>query len=80
MAEKKELGFVDTVLNWAKWGAVSFLGIWSLLATGLLPITAINTALTFAANGAMYGGLGGGIVASVRELGKVLFPKPVKAT
>jgi hypothetical protein len=76
MAEKKEpRKFVDTVLKWAKWGAISFLGMGTLMATGILPLAAINTALTFAVNGALYGGLGGAAVGTLNEIRKALGPK-----
>ena len=80
MTEKKEQkNFLGTVLNWAKWGAVAFLGLDALLLLGA-PLAIINTAITFALGGAMYGGLAGGIIAGLREVGKAFSPKqPAKA-
>lgn len=75
MAEKKEQkSFLGTVLNWAKWGAIGFLGIDALLILGA-PLAIVNTAINFALNGALYGGLAGGMFAGLREIGKALSPK-----
>ena len=75
MAEKKEQkNFLGTVLNWAKWGAIGFLGIDALLLLGA-PLAIINTAINFALNGTLVGGLAGGIFAGLREAGKIIAPK-----
>jgi len=79
MAEKKETGFIDTVLNWAKWGAIGMLGISSALLFGV-PNLIVNSLLSAAAKGLLIGGAAGGIVGGFKEIGKAMSPKQTKTT
>jgi len=40
----------------------------------------LNAALTLAAHGALYGGMGGAAVASIREIGNIFATKKTTAT
>lgn len=79
MAERKETGFIDTVLKWAKWGAIGMLGLTSALLLGV-PSLVINTLLSATTGGLLIGGAAGGIVGGLREVGKAMAPKQSKTT
>jgi len=73
-AQVENKSFLNTVVSCAKWTAVAFLGIDTLLLAGA-PVIVVGSLLTWAVNGAMVGGIAGGIFAGLRELGSALKPK-----
>lgn len=77
MAEKKEIGFFDTVFKWAKWGAIGMLGLTSALLLGV-PSLVINTLLSATTGGLLIGGIAGGVAGGLREVGKAIAPKQAK--
>lgn len=73
-AKAEQKGFLNTVINWAKWTAIGFLGIDSLLLLGA-PVVIVASLLSAAANGALIGGVAGGIYGGLQEIGKALTTK-----
>ena len=79
MAEKTELSFWQKVKKGALIGLGIFAGINLTLLLGA-PLMAINSLLTFAANGVIYGGMVGAAVGLVDLAAKSLTPQTVKKT